>query len=140
MTLSGPEVSQPDSGITLYTTIIFMLSLTPNIGTKVSRCDLCILSGSLTRLSGNIITHNTAQHPHVFMLFLFARNRSEYSSVHSSKKGETILVYTGAIQSNRLSMILTVSAIPRGAGTRKAGRRQRHQTSVIYGLYSGALS
>lgn len=137
MNLSGPEVSQPDSGITLNTITVLLLSLTPNIGTKVSRCDLCILSGSLTRLSGNRITHNTTQNPHVFMIFLFARNRSEYSSVHSSKKGETILVYTGVIQSNRLSMILTVSAIPWGAG-RKASRRQRHQTSVIYALYSGA--
>lgn len=66
--LSGPEVSQPDRGITLYTITILLLSLTLNMGTKVSRYDLCILSGSGTRLSGNRITPNTTQHPHVFML------------------------------------------------------------------------
>lgn len=46
------------------------------------------------------------------MLFLTAEN----SSLLSSKEGKTILVYTGAIQSNRLSMTLTVSAEPQGGG------------------------
>lgn len=67
--LSGPEVSQLDSRITLT---ILLLSLTPNINIKVSRCDLCILSGSLTRLSGNRINHNTTRPSTCFYAFFFS--------------------------------------------------------------------
>lgn len=70
MTLSGPEVCQLDSRITLT---VLLLSLTPNINIKVSRYDLCILSGSLTRLSGNRITHNTARPSTCFYAFPHSR-------------------------------------------------------------------